>query len=91
MRFLSACTLRNARRSSIPVAVASILLRQIWTLQATGEHWLMTKLNLEAFASSVVLKKGGGDDDDIYGVKVKKAGDSVELPGCAYTPDAGAF
>jgi hypothetical protein len=74
-----------------PVAVSSILLGQIWQLQATGENWLITKVYSEVFASYAVLRKVGGTDADVRRVKVDKAADGVGLPGFIFTQDADPF
>jgi hypothetical protein len=73
------------------VAISSILLGQVWQLQATGDNWLVTKLYSEVFASYAVLRKVGGGDNDVRRVKVEKAADGVALPGFVYTQDADAF
>jgi len=73
------------------VAVSSILLGQIWQLQATGDHWLVTKLYSEVFASYAVLRKVGGVDADIRRVKVERSADGVELPGYVFTQDPDGF
>jgi hypothetical protein len=73
------------------VAVSSILLGQIWQLQATGDNWMVTKVYSEVFASYAVLRKVGGGDADLRRVKVEKAADGVGLPGFIFTQDADAF
>ena len=73
------------------MAVSSILLGQIWKLQATGDNWLVTKVYSEVFASFAVLRKVGGGDDDVRRVKVERASDGVKLPGYVFTQDADAF
>jgi hypothetical protein len=73
------------------LAVSSILLGQIWQLQATGDNWLVTKVYSEVFTSYAVLRKVGGGDADVCRVKVGKGADSVELPGFIFTQDADAF
>lgn len=74
-----------------PVAVSSILLGQVWQLQATGENWLVTKAYSEVFATYAVLRKVGGGDADVRRVKVEKGADGVGLPGFIFTQDADAF
>ena len=44
------------------MAVSSILLGQVWQLQATGDNWLVTKVYSEVFASYAVLRKVGGGE-----------------------------
>lgn len=39
--------------------VSSILLGQVWQMQATGENWLVTKVYTEVFATFAVLRKVG--------------------------------
>ena len=73
------------------MAVASILLGQVWQLQATGDNWLVTKVYSQVFASYAVLRKVGGRDEDIRRVKVERATEGVGLPGFVFTQDADAF
>ena len=73
------------------MAVSSILLGQVWQLQATGDNWLVTKVYSEVFASYAVLRKVGGGVDDVRRVKVLKAAEGVGLPGFVFTQDADAF
>ena len=73
------------------MAVSSILLGQVWQLQATGENWLVTKVYTEVFASYAVLRKVGGTDADVRRVKVAKASEGVGLPGFVFTQEADAF
>jgi hypothetical protein len=73
------------------VAVPSILLGQVWQLQATGENWLVTKVYSEIFASYAVLRKVGGGDGDVRRVKVERATEGVGLPGFIFTQDAEPF
>ena len=73
------------------MAVPSILLGQIWKLQATGDNWLVTKVYTEVFATYAVLRKVGGGDDDLRRVKIDKAPDGVGLPGFIFTQDADTF
>jgi hypothetical protein len=73
------------------VAVSSILLGQVWQLQATGDTWLVTKVYSEVFASYAVLRKVGGGDNDVRRVKVERAEEGVALPGFLYTQDSDAF
>lgn len=73
------------------MAVSSILLGQVWQLQATGENWLVTKVYSEAFTSYAVLRKVGGGDADVRRVKVEKIADGVGLSGFVFTQDAEAF
>ena len=73
------------------MAVSSILLGQVWQLQATGDNWLVTKVYSEMFASFAVLRKVGGGDNDVRRVKVEKITEGVALPGFIFTQDADAF
>ena len=73
------------------MAVPSILLGQVWQLQATGDNWLVTKVYSEMFASYAVLRKVGGGDNDVRRVKVEKAPEGVGLAGFVFTQDADAF
>jgi len=73
------------------VAVSSILLGQVWELQATGDNWLVTKVYSEVFASYVILRKVGGGDADVRRVKVEKVANGVGLPGFVFTQDTDAF
>lgn len=73
------------------MAVSSILLGQVWQLQATGDTWLVTKVYSEVFASYAVLRKVGGGDNDVRRVKVERAEEGVALPGFLYTQDSDAF
>ncbi len=71
--------------------VSSILLGQVWQMQATGENWLVTKVYTEVFATFAVLRKVGGGDDDVRRMKVEKSADGVVLPGFIFTQDAEEF
>jgi hypothetical protein len=73
------------------VAVATILLGQLWKLNETGDTWLVTKIYSEVFASYAVLRKVGGTDADVRRVKVDKSGDGVSLPGFTFTQESEAF
>lgn len=73
------------------MAVSSILLGQVWQMQATGDNWLVTKVYSEVFASYAVLRKVGGGDNDVRRVKVDKTHEGVGLPGFIFTQDADAF
>jgi hypothetical protein len=73
------------------VAVTSILLGQVWQSQATGDHWLVTKVYSEVFTSYAVLRKVGGGEADICRVKIEKAAESVGLPGFIFTQDTESF
>ncbi len=73
------------------MAVSSILLGQVWQLQATAENWLVTKVYSEAFTSYAVLRKVGGGDTDVRRVKVEKVADGVGLSGFIFTQEADAF
>lgn len=73
------------------MAVPSILLGQVWQLQATGDNWLVTKVYSEVLASYAVLRKVGGGDEDIRRVKIERAAEGVGLPGYIFTQDADAF
>ena len=73
------------------MAVSSILLGQVWQLQATGDNWLVTKVYSEVFASYAVLRKVGGGGDEVRRVKVERATEGVGLPGFIFTQDADAF
>ena len=73
------------------MAVSSILLGQVWQLQATGDNWLVTKVYSEVFASYAVLRKVGGGDNALRRVKVERATEGVGLPGFKFTQDADAF
>jgi hypothetical protein len=73
------------------VAVPTIQLGQIWRWKDTGDHWLVTKVYSEVFASYAVLRKVGGTDEDVRRVKVEKTNDGVALPGYVFTQEAEAF
>ena len=73
------------------MAVPSIRLGQVWQLQATGDHWLVTKVYSEVFTSYAMLRKVGGGDADVRRVKIEKAADCVGLPGFIFTQDVDAF
>ncbi len=73
------------------MAVSSILLGQVWRLQATGDNWLVTKVYSEVFASYAVLRKVGGGENDVRRVKVDKTNEGEGLPGFIFTQDADAF
>ena len=73
------------------MAVPSILLGQVWQMQATGDNWLVTKVYSEVFATFAVLRKVGGGDDDVRRVKVERAAEGVGLPGFIFTQDADVF
>jgi hypothetical protein len=73
------------------VAVSSILLGQVWRLQATGDNWLVTKVYSEVFATYAVLRKVGGGENDVRRVKVDKTNEGEGLPGFIFTQDADAF
>ena len=71
--------------------VSSILLGQVWQMQATGDRWLVTKVYTEVFATFAVLRKVGGGDDEVRRVKVEKAADGVVIPGFIFTQEAREF
>ena len=71
--------------------VPSILLGQIWQLQATGDNWLVTKVYSDVFALYAVLRKVGGTDSDIRRVKVEKGAEGAGLPGFRLTQEADPF
>ncbi len=71
--------------------VSSILLGQVWQMQATGDNWLVTKVYTEVFATFAVLRRVGGGDDDVRRVKVEKAAEGMVLPGFIFTQDADEF
>ncbi|MDR3676022.1 MAG: hypothetical protein P4N24_11080 [Acidobacteriota bacterium] len=73
------------------MAVSSILLGQVWRLQATGDNWLVTKVYSEVFATYAVLRKVGGGENDVRRVKVDKTNEGEGLPGFIFTQDADAF
>lgn len=73
------------------MAVSSILLGQVWQLQATGDNWLVTKVYSEVFASYAILRKVGGGDADVRRVKIEMDAEGVGLPGFVFTQDADAF
>ena len=73
------------------MAVSSILLGQIWQLQATGENWLVTKVYSEVFSTYAVLRKVGGKDDDVRRIKVERNPEGVGLPGYVFTQETDAF
>jgi len=73
------------------MAVPSILLGQVWQLQATGDHWLVTKVYSEMFASYAVLRRVGGDDTEIRRVKVEKTEAGASLPGFIFSQQAEPF
>jgi len=73
------------------VPVSSILLGQVWQMQATGDRWLVTKVYTEVFATFAVLRKVGGGDDEVRRVKVEKAADGVVIPGFIFTQEAREF
>ncbi len=73
------------------MAVPSILQGQVWKFQATGDHWLVTKVYTEVFASYAVLRKVSGGGDDLRRVKVERSTDGVGLPGFIFTQEVDAF
>ena len=73
------------------MAVSSIMLGQVWQMQATGDNWLVTKVYSEVFTSYAILRKVGGEDSDVRRVKVEKAAEGVGLPGFVFTQDADVF
>jgi len=60
-------------------------------MQGTGDHWLVTKVYSEVFASYAMLRKVGGGDADLRRVKVVQDADGAALPGFVFTQDADAF
>ncbi len=73
------------------MAVSTIRLGQVWKLQQTGDHWLVTKLYSEVFTSYAVLRKVGGTDAEVRRVKVETTSEGVSLPGFVFTQNAEAF
>ncbi len=73
------------------MAVSTIRLGQVWKLQQTGDHWLVTKLYSEVFTSYAVLRKVGGTDAEVRRVKVETTSEGVSLPGFVITQNAEAF
>ena len=71
--------------------VPSILLGQVWQMQATGDSWLVTKVYTEVFASYAVLRKVGGGEHEVRRVKVERAAEGVGLPGFTFTQAAEPF
>jgi len=73
------------------VAVSAIQLGQVWRWEQTGDHWLVTKVYSEVFASYAVMRKVGGTDAEIRRVKVEKSGEGIVLPGFVFAQDTEAF
>jgi hypothetical protein len=73
------------------VAVSSIQLGQLWQMGETSEHWLVTKIYSEVFASYAVLRKVGGTDAEVRRVKVEKTAEGVTLPGFVFAQESEAF
>ena len=73
------------------MAVPTIQLGQIWRLDGTGDHWLVTKVYSEVFASYAILRKVSGTDEDVRRVKVENTDEGVALPGFIFTQEAEAF
>ncbi len=73
------------------MAVSKIQLGQLWRLDETGDHWLVTKSYSEAFSSYAVLRKVGGGEADIRRVKIERASDGVRLPGFTFTQESETF
>ena len=73
------------------MVVSSILPGQVWQWQETGDHWLVTKVYSEVFASYAMLRKVGGTDTDVRRVKVEQAEDGMGLPGFIFTQGADPF
>ena len=73
------------------MAVSSILLGQVWQLQATGDNWLVTKVYSEVFTSYAMVRKVGGGENDVRRVKVEKGASGMSLPGFIFTQDTDAF
>ncbi len=73
------------------MAVTSIQLGQLWRLNETGHHWLVTKLYSELFASYAVLRKVGGSDQDVRRVRIEKSAEGVALPGFVFSSESESF
>jgi len=73
------------------MAVAKIQLGQIWLLEGTSEHWLVTKVYSEAFTSYAMLRKTGGTTDEVRRVKVEKSPQGISLAGFNFAQDSGEF
>ena len=72
--------------------VAAIQLGQVWSLDETGENWLVTRVYTEVFASYAVLRRVGGEaDEDLRRVKVEKSAQGATLPGFTFTQDSEPF
>lgn len=73
------------------MAVSTIQLGQLWTLNDSGDTWMVTKIYSEAFSSYAMVRKVGGTDADVRRVKVEKSTEGVTLPGFSFAQEADAF
>ena len=74
------------------MAVKAIQLGQVWTNDANGNNFLVTKVYSEVFSQFAVLRPAEvtAPDAPVVKVKVAKSGEGVTLPGFSFTQE-GAF
>ena len=65
----------------------TILMGQVWQQDATGHHYLVTKIYQEVFSTYAVLRKVGDEAGGTVRVKVQKSSEGVQLPGYTFTQE----
>jgi hypothetical protein len=63
------------------MAIGKVRPGQVWSLEGTGESWLVTKVYSQAFSSYALLRKIGGGDNDLRRLKITRSAGGVTLPG----------
>ena len=75
------------------MAVKSIQLGQVWTNDANGQNFLVTKLYNELFAQFAILRHADATAAaaETTRVKVQKTAEGATLPGYTFTQDSQDF
>ena len=75
------------------MAVKAIQLGQVWTNDASGNNFLVTKVYTELFTQYAMLRPADftAPSAETTRVKVAKTADGVTLPGYTFTQDSQEF
>jgi hypothetical protein len=75
------------------MSVKSIQLGQVWTNDASGQNFLVTKLYNELFAQYAILRHADSTAAaaETTRVKVQKTAEGATLPGYTFTQDSQDF
>ena len=75
------------------MSVKSIQLGQVWTNDANGQNFLVTKLYNELFAQFAILRHADATAAaaETTRVKVQKTAEGATLPGYTFTQDSQDF